>query len=253
MVLKFFLLAVTLLFISCADFERDNPEDQRSNKYVANQLPSSPSGEISSSSRPSSSSITIYSSSSSVNPIGACPNAVTSSNNTMSCGGQTYKTVKIGDQVWMAENMNYDVEGSKCYDDDPANCVTYGRLYSWRTAMVVCPSGWYLPSDDIDWLKLMQYVENDNGCWSCAGKYLKAKNGWYNNGNGEDKYDFSALPGGRGLSGGSFDFVGSTSYWWTGDENTGGAYYRNMSFNNNIIGYNTFDKSSLQSVRCVKD
>ncbi len=110
--------------------------------------------------------------------------------------GQTYRTVKIGDQVWMAENLNYEAKGSRCYGNDPANAKKYGRLYNRKTAMKVCPPGWHLPSDK-EWDVLIEFV----GGKEVAGKNLKSKSGWNNyegiNGNGKDTYGFSALPGGK--------------------------------------------------------
>jgi uncharacterized protein (TIGR02145 family) len=197
----------------------------------------------------------------------ACPNAVTG-NNTVACGGQTYRTVKIGTQTWMAENLNYNATGSKCYDKDPANCAKYGRLYDWATAMGIdkkyntqtwggsdvkhrgiCPSGWHIPNDG-DWDVLMTAV----GGSSTAGTYLKATSGWNNNGNGTDAYSFSALPGGDGSSDGSFGSVGYHGYWWSSCEyGSYGAYVRDVHYDYEYAGWNGSSKGSLFSVRCVED
>ena len=129
--------------------------------------------------------------------------------------GKTYKTVKIGTQIWMAENLNYDAENSKCYENKPENCEKYGRLYDWETAMKACPYGWHLSSD-----KEWQVLVNFAGGKEVAGKKLKAKSGWNSykgkSGNGTDGLGFSALPGGNGYSGyygDRFINVGVSGFW----------------------------------------
>ena len=186
--------------------------------------------------------------------------------------GQTYKTVTIGTQTWMAENLNYDpgTGNSACYDNDLANCTIYGRLYDWSTAMGlpsscndnscssqiqskhrgICPSGWHLPSD-AEWTVLTDYV----GGRSTAGTKLKATSGWNDDGNGTDDYGFSALPGGGGRSGGSFGYVGDDGYWWSASEvGTDNASLRYMSYYfSSVDFFYNGDKSRLYSVRCLQD
>jgi uncharacterized protein (TIGR02145 family) len=194
-----------------------------------------------------------------------------SGNDTLTYGGQTYKTVKIGEQVWMAENLNYEAEGSVCYDNKPDNCAKYGRLYNWETAKKVCPKGWHLPSN-AEWDKLLRFVDGDTGTENpykseTAGKYLKAKSGWNSwnirrncnsdsdsiSGNGTDIHGFSALPGGAGYSDGKFNWVGYSGEWWSVSESGSDlAYPREMPpFGQVYWSYST--KSSLFSVRCLQD
>jgi uncharacterized protein (TIGR02145 family) len=159
------------------------------------------------------------------------------------------KTVKIGEQVWMAENLNYDMKGSKCYDNKSANCSKYGRLYYWNTAVKSCPSGWHLPSKS-EWEALDKAVGGGN----VAGKKLKAKNGWNSNGNGTDQYGFFALPGGNGSSDGSFDNVGDYGSWWSAsDDNSNNAYYRYMNYGSEEAYWHNDSKYYLHSVRCLQD
>ncbi|MDR1829245.1 MAG: hypothetical protein LBQ76_00575 [Candidatus Fibromonas sp.] len=162
-------------------------------------------------------------------------------------GNETYPTVVIGTQTWFAKNLNYEVEGSRCYGDDPANCGIYGRLYDWETAKTVCPSGWHLPSKE-EWDNLTCNIGSD------AGK-LKATSGW-NYGNGTDDYGFSALPGGNGYSDGSFSLVGIDGNWWSANEHesmSDYAYYRYMGYSLGSAGWNANYKSILVSVRCLQD
>ncbi|MDR1830038.1 MAG: fibrobacter succinogenes major paralogous domain-containing protein [Candidatus Fibromonas sp.] len=162
--------------------------------------------------------------------------------------GKKYKVVKIGSQVWMAENLNYDASDSKCYGNKLANCEKYGRLYDWKTAMKTCPSGWHLPSKS-EWESLDKSVGGGSG----AGKKLKTKSGWNNSGNGTDEFGFSALPGGSYSAGGFFN-VGSYSYWWSSSEDlSGNAYRRSMRYDLEYTYWIDYNKGYLFSVRCVQD
>jgi uncharacterized protein (TIGR02145 family) len=169
--------------------------------------------------------------------------------------GETYETVVIGTQTWMARNLNYNASGSLCYDNDGNNCNKYGRLYDWETAMTACPAGWHIPSNE-EWNKLIDYVEVQKSCVDCAGKYLKSTSGWWDNGNGENAYGFSALPGG-GFSGGSFNYIGYSSCWWTSasENNSGGigVYNRTIGSSIEYVYPGIRDKKNLFNVRCLQD
>jgi len=170
---------------------------------------------------------------------------------------KTYKIVKIGNQTWMAENLNYQPEigNSWCYDDDESMCNTYGRLYDWETAMTICPAGWKLP-DTADWRKLVTSA----GSKSVAGEVLKSKFGWNQNGNGTDILGFSALPGGyRGSVSGGFYGAGDYGYWWTAttsNDSFNFAHIRIMDYSYDYVDEDaryTYHKSGGYSVRCVND
>ncbi|WP_295057445.1 fibrobacter succinogenes major paralogous domain-containing protein [uncultured Fibrobacter sp.] len=195
--------------------------------------------------------------------------------------GKVYKTVKIGDQVWMAENLNYaTADGSFCLRDDNNNCAKYGRLYTWAAAMDsvatgcgygsicaptfsvqgVCPEGWHLPSET-EWEALIVAVDGKIAEYSdtnVAGKALKSKTGWYKSGNGTDAFGFSALPSGQKFNKGSFSVDGRmASFWSTTEEDQTYAY--DMSLDADLERYvnvaylSHTDKSNALSVRCLKN
>ena len=199
--------------------------------------------------------------------------------------GQTYKTLKIGSQVWMAENLNYDYNQntakSYCYNNDTANCTKYGRLYTWAAAMDSaavfsgngkgcgygktcsatkpvrggCPEGWHLPSSD-EWSALKKSVANSlyNGATGNVGYALKSTSGWSSNGNGSDAFGFGALPAGYRFGYGSFYGVQSDAGFWSSTElSTYGAYYRYLYYAGTDLFTGNGSKKFARSVRCVKD
>ena len=87
--------------------------------------------------------------------------------------GQEYKTVKIGNQIWMAENLNYETAHSYCYDNRMSNCIKYGRLYEWENALTACPVGFHLPTLQ-EWKALFETV----GGIESAGIALKFTGVW---------------------------------------------------------------------------
>jgi len=182
-------------------------------------------------------------------------------------GGQTYRTVKIGAQVWMAENLNFKTGRSACYKNDEGSCEKYGRLYDWYDAINACPDGWRLPGDE-DWDSLVLEAKGQRVVWGTggyywdvAGKKLKSRIGWKNtrdgiSDSGTDDFGFSALPGGKRSSGSSFRFsrAGEEGTWWSATEhNERLARTRDMTYNLESVHYGYDSKTTTYSVRCLRD
>ena len=163
--------------------------------------------------------------------------------------GKKYRTVKIGNQTWMAENLNYKMQDSYCYRNDESNCSKYGRLYEWEAAVKACPSGWHLPSK-----KELEKLFSSVGGKEVAGKSLKFKKGWNNGGNGTDAFGFSALPAGDRIHGGNYDWGGYYAHFWSSTEvNSFSAYYMSLPYSNDGARLNGTNKDDGFSVRCVKN
>lgn len=166
--------------------------------------------------------------------------------------GQTYKTVVIDDQEWMAENLNYQTNNSYCYDDNSANCAKYGRLYEWEEALNACPEGWHLATNE-DFEILLANVGEKT-----ASKVLKSITGWRDDdgerGNGLDAFGFNALPAGHRNFDGYFYYAGEYAYFWSATElSEGSAYVLDLGYDHDSAYLNLSYKDSAYSVRCLRD
>lgn len=204
--------------------------------------------------------------------------------------GRTYRTVKIGNQVWMAENLNYrylgptdDLDSSSfCYRNIFADCNTYGRLYLWSAAMDsagiiegntpnscgvnsecspsgivrgICPQGWHLPTQ-AEWNTLFTAVGGN----SKAGSKLKSTSGWNDydgeSAHGTDVYGFSAIAAGFREGSGLFYGAGSCTRFWSATEDEYASFVSSMNPSYgygggaNLAGVGKYDAIS---VRCLKD
>ena len=193
--------------------------------------------------------------------------------------GQTYKTVKIGYQVWMAENLNFETDNSFCYNNSAEYCEKYGRFYTWAVAMDsagtwstngkdcgygdtcsvastgsaplvrgVCPEGWHLPSQ-IEGNILFRVV----GGSSVAGTKLKSTSGWNFNGNGTDAFGFSALPAGIRYYSGCGNEGNYANFWSSTEYDSYGAHSMDLYYNVGSAYLNSSRKDYGFSVRCIKD
>ncbi|MFA5229031.1 MAG: FISUMP domain-containing protein [Candidatus Paceibacterota bacterium] len=199
--------------------------------------------------------------------------------------GKVYKTVTLGAQVWMAENLAYlpavSAPSSGSYTEpyyyvygydgtDVAaakatiNYQTYGVLYNWPAAKTGCPEGWHLPSDE-EWIQLEMYLGmtqeelyvlmnlrgTDEG-----GKLKEAGTSHWNGPNtgATNSSGFTALPCGVRLYGGSFGRVGLYGYWWSSTKyDTYYTWYRCLKYNDSSVYRSTGMKEVGLSVRCVRD
>jgi len=153
--------------------------------------------------------------------------------------GKTYKTVKIGEQTWMAENLNYETDNSFCYDNNSANCDIYGRLYDWSTAKSVCPSGWSLPS-----------MRDNDTLFSTLNSITAAT---YIVGG---RSGFNALMGGfRCSKKERFRNIKRTGLFWISEEfDTNRAWYLPLRIGYGAIATGcVIAKSDTLSVRCIMD
>ena len=229
-----------------------------------------------------------FSSSSVASSSNSAGNVITYGTMTDSRDGQIYKTVTIGTQTWMAENLNYaytDVpcnyigytsdSTSWCYDNDPANCTKYGRLYTWAAAMDsvgtwsnngkgcgygstcsptlpvrgICPEGWHLPTKS-EFETLFTAV----GGQSIASIMLRSTSSWKNHGNGTDDFGFSALPAGYLSNGGYFSSSGYYAYFWsTTEDDDVKAYNVYLYYYNESAFLSSRYKDFALSVRCLRD
>ena len=207
--------------------------------------------------------------------------------------GKTYKWVKIGEQVWMAENLNYtgcgthitdddewyhnlDYDGWCYYDNNENYADTYGVLYQWKAAKTACPVGWHLPTDE-EWTQLVNYLRENGFAYDSydgivdrfgIAKSLAADNGWSISdkpgavGNSDfpafrNKSGFSALPGGIRSCFSYFRELGDYGYWWSATESSSdSAYSRCIYYNYNAVYHDDYDNIIMLyglSVRCVRD
>lgn len=197
---------------------------------------------------------------------------------------QVYRTVKIGDQEWMAQNLNLELENSYCYNDDTLKCARYGRLYPWNVAMEksveecpyeeicdlssdyidsekhvrgICPDGWHMPTED-DYRTLLatsaERFDLDEKHWIVT-ESLRSQYGWgdvYS-----DSLGFAALGGGYGVPG-EYGYEKSEAHLMTSDQEEGKHIFPvmfNVYRSGGITINGAYDilKDTGISVRCLKD
>lgn len=193
----------------------------------------------------------------------------------LSYAGQDYQIVEIGNQCWMAENLNYETFDSWRYDSISTYGDVYGRLYTWEAMMNgdgssntvpsevqgICPSGWHVPSRK-EWKVLEIYLgvsPSDTAITgfvgTVEGKKMKSTSGWHNNGNGTNSSGFNGLAGGyRNSHSGTFHGLSYTGRCWSSTEySSTQGYYSHLYYDSEQIIRDLGGKEFGISVRCLKD
>ena len=183
----------------------------------------------------------------------ACPDTLEPGTICDARDGKIYRTVKIGAQTWMAENIRYKTASSICYGNTSSDCAKYGRYYTFGDAYNVCPSGWHLPS-----AKEFAVLLKSIGGESKAGGKLKSQNDWNVNNNkcnGTDDYGFAALPTGMMMNEYESFGKGRESYFWSEtDERPNSIYVLKIHCDTEsaTVGW-TVEPDYGIPVRCIKD
>lgn len=179
---------------------------------------------------------------------------------------QVYRTVKIGNQVWMAQNLNYAATGSVCYDNENSNCDAHGRLY-YGSDLNICPEGWRVPSED-NFLVMLEYVEGKDiqrdvddlwiiykGTENSILKLRSASYEWVSEkaSKGTDIYGFSLIPSGSRWDYGEFAAMGSNSRLWTVSKSGSRNIVMHINVDYGIVRSHYDLLSYAFSVRCLKD
>lgn len=155
-----------------------------------------------------------------------------------SANSQNFKSVKIGNNVWMAENLSTETQGSCCYNYSQDFCKKYGKLYTWDAAQKACPAGWHLPSET-EWDDLISHLGGEDQ----AGNVMKA---------GGDS-GFNAMLAGLSDTRG-FSLVGFCGGFWSSTPyDKTHAWYYYLNNRDGIVTKTYFSTTYGFSVRCVKN
>ena len=199
--------------------------------------------------------------------------------------GNSYKTITIGTQEWMTENLRTSQyndgtvidqitsdaiweglsSGAWCwYGNNNSYEVPYGKLYNWYAVNTgnLCPTGWHVPTDT-EWTILIDYLDPDDVDPTVVGTQSPVAGGkmketgvthWNSPNTGAtNESGWSGLPGGTRNTNGSFNHLGTNGYWWSASEFGGNAWIRLLSYNDDNANRPSIDERIGVSVRCLRD